>query len=206
MNYSSIENLWSGLWTTRFGVEDVRLRFELGGDEFDNTVQQVPRFLQAHRRASAVADALFSGNCVAVVAWNGRLPYPAGLPDETKDGFVALRCTGFDAPQISKWQATLYPDPDGEAYVWDVRSYDLGHDKVARDTLLWHAIAAEMPVYPSAPVVAFLLDPNSFVMLHVYDDRGMDVIAHDSVKLRELYFNFSNWLLDDDRDRMAKLF
>jgi hypothetical protein len=206
MNRPSIENLWSGLWATRSGPEDVRLRFELGGEEFDNTVQQVPRFLQAHGRASAVADALFRESCVGVVAWNGRMPNPAGLGDGVQDGFVALQSTGFQAPLVSEWQATLFPDPNDEAYVWDVRSYDLGPDKIARDTLLWHAVASEMPIYPSAPVLGFLLDTSASVMLHVYDDRGMDVIAYDPARLHGLYSGFADWLLDYDRERMAKLF
>lgn len=143
---------------------------------------------------------------MAVVGWNGSSPYCAGLPDGIENGFDALQSTGFDAPQIHKWDAILYPDPDNEAYVWDLRSYDLGRDKVARDTLLWHAIASEMPVYPSAPVVAFLLDPGTSVMLHVYDDRGMDVIAYDSAQLHRLHSDFAHWLLDCDRERMRKLF
>ena len=206
MNSPSVEHLWSGLWAPRPAEEDIRLRFALGGEEFDNTVQQVPRFLQAHRRASTVADALFSESCVAVVAWNGRPPCLEGLVDDVKDGFVALQSTGFAAPQINAWQAILYPDPDDEAYVWNLRSYELGRDKVARDTLLWHAIASEMPIYPSAPVVTFLLDPSTSVMLHVYDDRGMDIVAYDPARLHGLYSNFADWLLDYDRERMAKLF
>lgn len=206
MNNPPIENLWSDLWATRSCPEGLRLRFELGGKEFSNAVQQVPRFLKAHRRASAVADALFRESCVGVVAWNPGMPNPAGIGDEVEGGFAALQLTGFDAPQISEWQAPLYPDPNDEAYVWDVRSYDLGHDKIARDTLLWHGVASEMPIYPSAPVVSFLLDTSASVMLHVYDDRGMDVIAYDPVQLYGLYSGFADWLLDDDRERMAKLF
>lgn len=206
MSSPSIENLWSNLWAARFGFEDVRLRFELGGQEFDNSVQPVPRFLQAHRRASTVADALFRESCIGVVAWNGRLPDPAGLPDEVDDGFVALQSTGFHAPQISEWQAVLYPDPGEEADVWDVRSYDMGPDKIVRDTLLWHVVASEMPIYPSAPVVAFLIDPSKSVMMHIYDDRGMDVSAYDAATLHGLYAGFADWLLDYDRERMAKLF
>lgn len=206
MAHPSIEDLWSGLWVTRFGPKDVRLRFELGGEELDNTVQQIPRFLQAHRRASAVADALFREGCVGVVAWNGRVPNPEGFIDAGEDGFVALQSAGFHAPQIGEWQADLYPDPVDEAFVWDVRSYALGTDKIARDTLLWHAAASEMPIYPSAPVIVFLLDTNASVMLHVYDGRGMDVIAFDPAKLHGVYASFADWLLDYDRERMAKLF
>ncbi|MGE8134040.1 DUF3885 domain-containing protein [Novosphingobium subterraneum] len=206
MSRPSIENLWSSLWTARFGFEDVRLRFELGGEEFDNTTESVPRFLQAHRRASTVADAMFRESCIGIVAWNGRLPNQAGLADEVADGFMALHSTGFHAPLISEWQAVLYTDPGEEADVWDIRSYDMGLDKMARDTLLWHAVASEMPIYPRAPVVTFLIDPNASVMMHIYDDRGMDVSAFDAAKLKGLYAGFADWLLDYDLERMAKLF
>ena len=206
MTDPSTEHLWSTLWARSSPAEDFRLRFELGGEEFDNTVQQVPRFLQAHSRASAVADAVFTGACVGVVAWNGRTPYPAGLSDGAKDGFAALQSTGFTARQIAEWSACLYPETAGEAEVWTLRSYDLGRDKVARDTLLWHAVAAEMPIHPSAPVVIFLIDPTVPAMLHVYDDRGMDVISDHPTKLTGLYSNFADWLLDYDRNRMSALF
>ncbi|MEG3122644.1 DUF3885 domain-containing protein [Sphingomonas sp. GB1N7] len=207
MTDPSIEHLWAALWSPSPPSEDFRLRFELSGEEFDNTVQQVPRFLQGHSRASAVANALFTGACIGVVAWNGRTPYPVGLPDDVKDGFVALQSTGFAAPQIAEWSTCLYPDPAGnEAEVWTLRGYDLGHDKVARDTLLWHAVASEMPIYPHAPVIIFLIDPDIPAMLHVYDDRGMDVIVEDPTKLTGLYADFADWLLDYDRNRMAALF
>lgn len=205
MGSPTIEHLWSNLWATRFAPEAVRLRFELGA-EFDNTDQQVPRFLQAHRRASTIADALFSGSCVGVVAWSGDMPDPTALPDEIEDGFVALHSTGFDSPQTGEWSATLYPNSDDDESFWKFRSYELGRDKIARDTLLWHATAAEMPIYPSAPVVAFLIDPDASVMLHVYDDRGMDVMAVDPAKLRGLYSDFADWLLNHDRERMMRLF
>ncbi|MEO1967331.1 MAG: DUF3885 domain-containing protein [Sphingomonadaceae bacterium] len=206
MSSPSIEDLWSSLWAARFGFEDVRLRFELGGEEFANTDQPVPRFLQAHRRASAIADSLFRESCVGVVAGNGRLPDQYGLPGEVADGFAALHSTGFRAPLISEWQAVLFPDPSDDAYVWDIRSYDIGPDKITRDTLLWHAVASEMPIYPSAPVVAFLIEPSTSVMMHVYDDRGVDVSAYDAATLYALYSGFADWLLDYDRERMAKLF
>lgn len=206
MARQTIEHLWSSLWASRFTVNEPRLRFELGGEEFANTVQPVPRFLQAHQRASAIADALFRESCVGVVASNAPMQHSAGLPNEVAAEFVALQSTGFHAVQVGEWQADLYPDPDEEPVVSTLRSYDLGDDKVARDTLLWHSIAAEMPIWPSAPVRTFLIDPGQSVMLHVYDDRGMDVIADNSAKLYRLYSQFADYLLDYDRERMAKLF
>ncbi len=63
-----------------------------------------------------------------------------------------------------------------------------------------------MPIYPSAPVVIFLIEPNVPVMLHVYDDRGMDLISDDPTKLTGLYSDFADWLLYYDRNRMAAMF
>lgn len=206
MESTCIEPLWSKLWARRFGSDDVRLRFELGGVEFDNDRHSVPRFIQALHRASTVADMLFHENCVGIVAWNGRVSHTCGIPD-VACGFDALRFTGFEAAQISEWQATLYPDPDDdEAYVWTVRSYEISHNKSARDTILWHAIAEEMPIQPSAPVVTFLFDPANLIMLHAYDDRGMDVMADDPAKLSHAYSIFREWLLEHDRERMDNLF
>lgn len=205
MNRPSIEHLWSTLWAARFGPEDVRLRFELGGEEFDTTVQQVPRFLRAHGRASTLADALFRESCVGVVAWNGRTANAQGS-SRVEAGFDGLQSTGFRAPQISEWKASLYPNDCDEAEDWQLRSYDLSNGKMVRDVLLWHAVAAEMPIYPSASVVTFLIDPDTCVMLHVYDDRGMDLIADDPAKLRGIHSVFAEWLLDYDRERMKAMF
>lgn len=63
-----------------------------------------------------------------------------------------------------------------------------------------------MAIYPSAPVVTFLLNPFESVMLHVYDDRGMDVLAFEPAKLYGIHTDFADWLLDHDRERMEELF
>lgn len=182
------------------------MRFELGGEELDNTSQSVPRFLQALHRSSTIADRLFRTSCIALVAWNGQEPNAVGI-EEVENGFDALKSTGFDAAQISEWNTPLYPDSDfDEEEVWAVRSYEISNNKAARDTILWHAIADEMPIYPSAPVVTFLIDPINSIMLHAYDDRGMDVMADDAAKLRDAYSTFDGWLLDYDRGRMGNLF
>lgn len=206
MATSGIETLWSRLWTRRFGPDDVRLRFALGGEDFDNIDQAVPRFLQALHRSSTIADKLFCKGCVGLIAWNGREPSPVGT-GEVKNGFDAVKSTGFDAAEIGGWKTSLYSDLDGdETDVWTVRSYEISNNKAARDTILWHAIADEMPIYPSAPVVTFLIDPDNSIMLHAYDDRGMDVMADDAAKLRDAYSSFDGWLLDYDRERMNVLF
>lgn len=206
MPFDHIEELWSSLWFSRFGPNDLRLRFELGGEGLDNTTQPVPRFLQAHGRACAIADYLFSEECIAVVAWDPQLKQSTIDAPSAMTGLQALEATGFRAKQIASWQTNLYPDPiEVQQPGCMVRCYEIGRNKVSRDTLLWHAVALEMPIYPSASITSFLVDPSQRLMMHVYDDRGMDLLAADVRNLEPSYRRFSDWLLDYDRERMATL-
>lgn len=44
------------------------------------------------------------------------------------------------------------------------------------------------------------------VMLHMYDDRGMDVLATSRTALHVLYKNFNKWILDYDRHAIDRAF
>ncbi|MDZ7280925.1 DUF3885 domain-containing protein [Sphingomonas sanguinis] len=207
MASSSLEQSWSSLWMKRFSRQEPRLRFDLGGDAWDGDDHPIPRFLQAFRRAIAIADALFQNGCHAVVASVDDAANPAAphhVPSAA--AFATLRASGFRAAYTSEWQSVLYPDGSDEAYQWTLRGCRLDDDEAARDCLIWHSIAAEMPISPSAPIVAFLLDPSAGTMLHIYDDRGMDVMAHDAAALRVLHATHADWLLGHDRERISATF
>ncbi len=199
----STEHIWTGLWRSRFGAADFRLRFELGGETLDGTHQPIPRLLRAMHRASTIADALFDDRCIAVVSSHFEAP-EGTRKSSKKTGFGALRSLGFHAVAECEWHAPLYLDDD--AYLSELRCYDISGQKLYRDTLIWNAIAAEMPIRPSALVESFLIDRSRPMLLHVYDDRGMDVIADDPRNLRDLHDRFDDWLLDYDRDRMNAMF
>lgn len=44
------------------------------------------------------------------------------------------------------------------------------------------------------------------VIVHMYDDRGMDIIAADRENLRGLYRDFNEWILEYDRAAIARAF
>lgn len=41
---------------------------------------------------------------------------------------------------------------------------------------------------------AYILDPVAELLLHMYDDRGLDIIATSRVPLLPLYRRFGNWI------------
>jgi hypothetical protein len=42
--------------------------------------------------------------------------------------------------------------------------------------------------------------------MHMYDDRGLDVIASGKESLRTIYHAFNPWILDYDRGRIDQVF
>ncbi|TGE31087.1 DUF3885 domain-containing protein [Desulfosporosinus sp. Sb-LF] len=43
-------------------------------------------------------------------------------------------------------------------------------------------------------------------MLHLYDDRGLDIVSHDKNTLMPLYQELNEWILDYDSKRMDEMF
>jgi hypothetical protein len=70
--------------------------------------------------------------------------------------------------------------------------------------LLGASIAYETPLLQGAGSI--MAGRFRGVMLHVCDDRDMDVRARDRGVIERLYQQFDTWLLDYDRPRMTAAF
>ena len=197
---------FSDQWYAPFRHAPFSLRFALGGEVFGNDAP-VPRFVQAFGRARQVADEVFapSERLLGIVAAGLDTAHDIFAPAD--DGFAALAEAGFNRPCLGEWTGALFPGDAEEDHVparW--RAFDLGGDLAARDVLLWCSIAYEMAIAPKAPVLAYLADPERGILLHVYDDRGMDVTSVRRDPLLPVYHGRTEWLLDHDRPRMAEAF
>ncbi|MTH54934.1 DUF3885 domain-containing protein [Bacillus mangrovi] len=60
--------------------------------------------------------------------------------------------------------------------------------------------------FPQAGVDLYFVNLTRKIIYHLYDDRGCDVIASRKEELRSLYEKRQNWILDDDREQIEKLF
>ncbi len=182
------------------------LRFELGGDHEMGPA----RFLQAMDRARAVADLAFSGmdKLTICINYTGKKRRSPAIKKE----FKALSDMGFSGefgPASHLAWADCH-DPDWEAEGWlRYRHFcEIPNTPDQLAPLLWMAVAQEMPIEPRLFHIAdnYILDLVRGVALHVYDDRGMDVVATDPDLLLPLYSKFNSWLLDSDRTEMDSLF
>lgn len=182
-------------WDGPFKASPFRLRFELGGEEFDNCEEPVPRFMQALTRSRSIREASFAHSprlCAVVRSWGS-------------DGLNALRQIGFRNSPVAQWRvAEKMPDQSVETMIW--HAFDVTDDSSACDTLLWSSIVNEMPIEPKAPVQSYLADMDRGILLHIYDDRGMDLTALDASSLKDIRQRFDSWILPYDRSRIETVF
>lgn len=183
-------------WRNPFINSRFRLRFELGGETFANIEQPVPRFARAFDRARELAAATFAPTdaCFAVICdWSGT-------------GSDELGALGLlPSEPVAAWSAAPFPDdPDCPVAAW--RAIDITHDAVARDTLIWASITAEMPIQPTANALIYLVSRAPEICFHVYDDRGLDIVALDATDLNGVRSRYDEWILEYDRRRIASAF
>jgi len=52
----------------------------------------------------------------------------------------------------------------------------------------------------------FFVNVSKKLVFHMYDDRGLDVIATDKETLRPIYNKYNDWILDYDREQIDQQF
>lgn len=75
-------------------------------------------------------------------------------------------------------------------------------DRGSVDRKIWGVIARELGVQPSLGCNLYVFDPELRVLMHPYDDRGMDVLGPNRQILSEVYSKYRHWLLDYNLDEM----
>ena len=179
-----------------FYAHEPALRLELSGEG-----HRLDRFEQAWDRAREIADHALGDSrelVVVLTTFNGDTPRENGAL------FRSLRRCGVRMDVPRAWWLESYQDewmdqPDPRFYA----AFACGREALHR--LLWGALAREMGVRPRLKGDLFVADPARGIVLHPYDDRGMDVIGPRNALL-DLYQRFNDRLLDNDRPRMDAFF
>jgi hypothetical protein len=179
-----------------FYANEPALRFELsrGGHRLD-------QFEQAWDRAREIADHAFGDARELVVVVSS---FGGDSPLRNRALFRSLRACGVRMGRPRAWWAESFQDewleePEMRFFA----AFACGREALHR--LLWGPLAADLGIRPRLQGEIFIADPVRGIVLHPYDDRGMDVIgAHGA--LLELYHRFNDDLLDYDRARMDAFF
>jgi len=173
------------------------LRFELsaGGSP-------VEQFLTAHRKASAICREVFDRAQTFTVCMSVYLYKPAF---SFRDNLRKLRLAGIRIPRSKAIWVAL--DGDGDGADDGLLHVAFAADRALLDNFLWCALATDLTIEPCPHFSAIrLIDLDKAVLVHPYDDRGMDVVGPNHALLSELYSKFNVELLEYDRHTMAATF
>ena len=84
---------------------------------------------------------------------------------------------------------------------WDLKKSIIPIDKVFREIILGDI--GGLSEFVSS---IYVFDIENHVMLHLYDDRGLDIVAYDKASLIPIYNKLNKWILEYDRKQIDKMF
>jgi hypothetical protein len=179
----------------------VGLRFDLGGractpEETDVVV----------KRATTLFEAVFTleDSCIVVAQdWPRDDRWAALAHLSPLFRFASNLSVGLD-------------DPGGRVEVQESEEPELGPHTLSwvdqpprgfRYDLVLEGIAnADHGRNPAISSRVYFVNTRTRVIVHMYDDRGLDVIASRKDALQGLYHDFNAWILDYDRARIDQTF
>ncbi len=178
----------------------IGIRFELAG-EADSLSE---RLTQATDRASALYAALFETDELCVVLsqnWLDDTPTQSpryltplfalaaaeGVGLRNPNGLMEVPAAGDSGAYVLSWVEQLSRGFKFRKIFRGIANQDHG-------------------VEPSIGGRVYFLNPRTQVIMHMYDDRGLDIVATDKRSITTLYESFSTWILDYDRVRIDELF
>jgi hypothetical protein len=179
----------------------VGLRFDLGGrattpDEVDYVV----------KRATALFNAAFNADDMCIVV-------AQDWPEENRHPWLADVLPLF---AFARGNGVGLEAPDGQIVAQDVEEPEIGPHTLTwveqpartfQHELVFEAIAnADHARRPAISSRVYLINPLRNIILYMYDDRGLDLIAASKSVLCRFYRDFNAWILDYDRARIDQTF
>jgi len=186
---------------------DFGLRFDLqvGETDIDEYFQEV------RRRASAIFQTAFD---------NSEKVFLVFMDSKYKRG--KIRFTNFTFKQIDNLQKTeisyskelrLY-EPDDKFDIRNIAIIKLTADRIDYKNVLTAIGNTDFP--PRQPRIdqkgfltgkeIYFVNIDKKLILHMYDDRGLDIVSADREALGPIYKKHNDWILDYDREQIDKQF
>lgn len=187
------------------------LRFELG-DEDISAKLPIRRFLQAHHRASSISNFIFADtkNLYALFSsYSSEEQNPKAMKRLQKSGFKKSRFSylGKFAREEDEFDDWEVEDPDDQKVAFrHWYSYPILYTDEIAETL-WFPCGIELGIKPYFNEGnVYLVDFERGVCLHVYDDRGMDLVSTNKADLVPVFKKYQDWLLPYNLDEMETVF
>lgn len=95
---------------------------------------------------------------------------------------------------------------DGESINFDRHFFHCTLSNINYLKLFEAIIKADIGGFSELVSSVFIFDLEKHMMLHLYDDRGLDVVAENTSLLLPIYKKYNKWILSYDRVKIDTLF
>lgn len=178
------------------------LRFELaeGGSAFDEV-------LTALRKASLICEDVFAQE--ASIHVHLQMYFPSSSRFQLRHTLRELGVAGLAIPRDREIWLEQVPADDknfeDRDEFWINVAFEVPKTKL--QSLIWCAVAIDFEeLRPNPQCLIYLINPAQEIIIHPYDDRGMDIIGGKKEPLKKLYDSHKRWLLQYDIEAMNQTF
>lgn len=178
----------------------VSVRFEIGGEKDVYIKKGIMRKLypnpvyvnEAVKRSLAIFHALPQKN------WLLRIDLYSKT--EIKKTLKVLQLSSPHEKVLNEYEK------DGEKIIHYELYWSLDKCVWSVERIIHEIILADIGGLSCLASAVYLLHPEEKILYHLYDDRGLDLVAKDKNKLYPLYERFNSWILDYDRETIDHIF
>jgi len=170
----------------------VGIRFELGLETF-------------RERAPKLYEAAFAPEDVCVII-SQDWPAENVSPPARRRYFRVFSLPGaFDSKHpVSLQSLEVTTEEEGEQDTFILQWGQLPSRTFQYGSVLEGIANTDHAQTPSVSGRVYFLNRATAIIVHMYDDRGLDIIAANREPLMPIYRAFNDWILDSDRERIAK--
>lgn len=181
-----------------FYSRDAALRFELGTGThaIDRMCSAIDRAWEIFRGSLGSAGDL---QLILVIWGDSSEPQPEAL------SAIARRLDACGLPRLIQMTPRVREFGSVEDAAYALTYCVPVNDEQARRAL-WANIASDLGITPHLRETLFLASCARGILLHAYDDRGMDLIGSTVAAVRPIYQTFRAWLLNHDLPKMNGVF
>ncbi len=171
------------------------LRFEIGNP---NQAIENPKYLKdAVNRSLTLYETLFGDD--------DSLYLITQMPADTTPDAVEACFKKTCVPLGTELFEHLYDSSETAGAMWRL-IYELDKRHLDAKALFEGICSVDLGEACGIDAEVYLVKSDLSTTLHLYDDRGMDVVANTPEALRPLYNQYSRWLLAYDRERIDAQF
>lgn len=181
------------------------IRFELGINESSGSIHENPFYLpQVYRRAIDLFEALHTPEdelyLVVDVQEYGQMPRQKAriFAKYVKDTAVLYRLQ-------HEHRTTVFPEEDDLLHTHRF-SLRCQTSDIKYAALLKAVCNQDMSIRPSIHHPVYFVNQTKGTIFYVYDDRGCDLLATDTEAIRWMFEEYTDWILDYDREEIDRTF